>query len=238
MKTEGNTGYRKNFLLVVTFIALISFFFILSLFLAFNFSKKFVENEFASEKVTVLERTIKPYNDFFQNKLPEISFYNGFLDSTTAANFIDTVLQKYAFVKRVTFYDAEVKNTPVADGISLGNYNFGPKAAYQYGRDVPKDSTVLAIVGGEDFRELAVKLTNYIERLDTTTTAPQDELFSEFSNVRRNKITYLNIPQPEDLKTYYKLVRKENIPPIIFQQDMLSFQLDPNKIAILNPKPL
>ncbi len=237
MKKERNIGYRKNFSLVVIFIALISAFFVLSLFFAYNYSKKVVENEFVSEKINVLERSVKPYNDFFQNKLPEISFYNGYLDSLTASKFIDTVLLKYSFVKKVTFYDAEIKNSPVSDGLTLGNYSFGPKAAFQFGPDIPKDSVVLYFKAGDDFRELALKLTSYIEHLDTARVPTQDELFAVFTNVRTNKITYLNIPQFDDLKVYKEMLRKVEMPPVVFQQDMLSFELDPRKIPILNIRP-
>ena len=98
MISEKDSGYRKNFSLIVIFIVLISLVFILSLFLAFNFSKKNIENDFVSAKANVLEESIKPYNDFFLNKLPEISFYNGYLDSATATKFVGTILKQYPFV--------------------------------------------------------------------------------------------------------------------------------------------
>ncbi|RZL59047.1 MAG: sensor histidine kinase, partial [Pedobacter sp.] len=107
MVSEKDSGYRKNFSLIVTFIGLISAIFILSLFLAYNFSKKNIENDFVSAKANVLEESIKPYNDFFLNKLPEVSFYNGYLDSATASKFIDTILIQYPFVTKVIFYDTE-----------------------------------------------------------------------------------------------------------------------------------
>lgn len=242
MKNEKGNGYRKNFSLIVTFIVLISALFILSLFLAYNFSKKYVENEFATEKVKVLERTVKPYNDLFQNKLSEISYYNGYLDSLAAAKFIDTIFRKYSFVNAVTFYDAEVKNTPVdADGIARGGFNFGPKATYNYVRGKKEKSTKISFKA-DDFNELALKLQAYIENLDTTRIPTQDELFSEFSNVRANKITYLNIPQSADLKAYKTMLNSPEGPPkgpkVVFQQDMLTFKLDPYKILIDNTNPL
>src|SRR3954471_1934888 len=115
MVSEKDSGYRKNFSLIVTFIVLISILFVLSLFLAFNFSKKNIENEFVSAKTNVLEESIKPYNDFFLKKLPEISYYNGYLDSAKASNFADTILMEYPFVKKVIFYDAQVKNIKIED---------------------------------------------------------------------------------------------------------------------------
>lgn len=244
MASEKRDGYRKNFSLILTFIILMSVLFLLSLGLAYRFSTKYIENEFVSEKVNVLEQTIKPYNDFFQKKLPEVSFYNGYLDSATASQFVDTVLEEYPFVSKVIFYDSEISNTPVSDGLNTGKFSFGPKNIYQFGSLVPLDSVELFsrsntknFIVGNDFNTLALKLVSYIESLDTTRMPGQDELFSNFSNVRSNKITYLNIPRLEDLKIYKEMMRRELQPSPVYQQDMLSFQLDPYKLKIINTRP-
>jgi two-component system phosphate regulon sensor histidine kinase PhoR len=245
MTSERDSGYRKNFSLILIFIVLISVLFILSLFLAYNFSKKFIENEFVSEKVKVLEGSIKPYNEFFQNKVPEISYYNGYLDSATTAKFVDTVLDAYPFVSKVVFYDSEIKNVPVKDGLNTGHFSFGPKFIYQFGDLVPMDSVKLfsstdtkKFTRGDDFNALGIKLISYIESLDTTKVPDQDELFINFSNIRSNKITYLNIPRVEELKIYKQMLRKQLSPSPVYQQDMLSFYLDPYKIKIINTRPL
>ncbi|PWS27195.1 sensor histidine kinase [Pedobacter yonginense] len=245
MALDKKSGYRKNFSLGVIFISLISILFILSLFLAFNFSKKSIENEFVSEKVNVLEESIKPYNDFFQNKMPEISYYNGFLDSATASKFVDTITLKYPFVSRVKFYDTEVKNKPVRDGINVGHLSIGPKSIFQFGRLVKPDSVKLFSELGpssfrvdDDFNSMALKLVRFLDQLDTTTVPTQEELFTNFSVVLSNKITYLNIPRREDLKVYKEMLQRNLEPGLIYQQDMLVFQLDPNKIKIINTRPL
>jgi two-component system phosphate regulon sensor histidine kinase PhoR len=245
MPAEKKSGYRKNFPLILTFIVMMTILFGLSLLLAYRFSTKFIENQFVSEKVNVLEKSIKPYNDFFQKKLPEVSYYNGYLDSATASNFVDTLLMEYPFVSKVIFYDSEVKNSPVRDGLNTGKFSFGPKRIYQFGALVPRDSVELFsrentknFIVGDDFNALALKLATYIESLDTSRTPSQDELFSNFSNVRSNKITYLNIPRVEDLKMYKMMIRQKLSAQPIYQQDMLSFHLDPYKIKILNSRPL
>ncbi|MBG6235258.1 two-component system phosphate regulon sensor histidine kinase PhoR [Pedobacter sp. CAN_A7] len=241
MTSEKKSGYRKNFYLIVTFIVLISVLFVLSLVFAYNFSKKFIENDFASEKVKVLEQSIKPYNDFFQNKLPEVSFYNGYLDSATTAKFVDTLLLTYPFVSKVVFYDSEVKNAAVKDGINTGHFSFGPKAIYQFGSLIPADSVKLFSAAGEksfkrgdEFNTLGIKLISFIENLDTTKVPTQDQLFSNLSIVRSNRITYLNFPRFEDLKVYKQMLRRKLDPAPVYQQDMLSFYLDPFKIKIIN----
>ncbi len=244
MSAEKESGYKKNFSLIITFIAMMMVLFFLSLFLAYRFSTKFIENEFISEKVNVLEQSIKTYNDFFQKKLPEVSYYNGYLDSTTASNFADTLLIEYPFVSKVIFYDSEVRNTPVSDGLNTGKFSFGPKNIYQFGTSMPTDSVELFskentrnFIIGDDFNSLALKLATYIESLDTSKTPTQDQLFSNFSNVRSNKITYLNIPRLEDLKMYKRMIRKKMPSQPVYQQDMLSFYLDPYKIKIINSRP-
>ncbi|MES2827154.1 MAG: HAMP domain-containing sensor histidine kinase [Bacteroidota bacterium] len=245
MPAEKKSGYRRNFSLIITFIAMMTVLFSLSLLLAYRFSTKFIESEFVSEKVNVLEQSIKPYNDFFQKKLPEVSYYNGYLDSATASNFVDTLLLQYPFVSKVVFYDSEVKNSPVNDGLNTGKFSFGPKNIYQFGSLVPQDSVELfsrentrSFIVGDDFNALALKLAAYIESLDTSRTPTQDALFSNFSNVRSNKITYLNIPRLEDLKMYKRMIHRELEPHPVYQQDMLSFHLDPYKIKIINSRPL
>ncbi|WP_158797282.1 sensor histidine kinase KdpD [Pedobacter sp. L105] len=245
MVSERDSGYRKNFSLILTFIVLISALFILSLFLAYNFSKKFIENQFVSEKVKVLEGSIKPYNEFFQNKVPEISYYNGYLDSATTSKFVDTILNDYPFVSKVVFYDSEISNTPVKDGLNTSHFSFGPKYIYQFGDLVPLDSVKLfsredtkKFSLGDDFNTLGIKMISYIESLDTTKVPGQDELFTHFSNIRTNKITYVNIPRLADLKVYKQMLRSKLDPSPVYQQDMLSFYLDPYKIKIINSRPL
>ncbi|WP_317130913.1 sensor histidine kinase [Pedobacter frigoris] len=230
----------------MTFIIMMSVLFAFSLLLAYRFSTKFIENEFVSEKVNVLEQSIKPYNDFFQKKLPEVSYYNGYLDSATACNFVDTVLLEYPFVAKVIFYDSEVRNTPVVnDGLNIGRLTFSPKNIYQFGSLVPADSVLLFTRDktgnfkvGDDFNALVLKLASYIQGLDTSKVPSQEDLFSNFSNVRANKITYLNIPRIEDLKVYKSMSRRTLDPQPVYQQDMLSFHLDPYKIKIINSRPL
>lgn len=246
MVSEKDSGYRKNFSLIVTFIILISLVFILSLFLAFNFSKKNIENDFVSAKANVLEESMKPYNDFFFNKLPEISFYNGYLDSALASKFVDTILTKYPFVTEVVFYDAEVKNVKYEkNGVNYGDLSIGTKNVYQFGRSISKDSIKLFgenevrnHASLEDFNKVAVKLGTFVKVLDTTKVPSADALFSNFTNIQANRIDYFNIPSFEILKVYKRMMMaKQDLQPV-YQQDMLSFKLDPSKIKIKNTRPL
>ncbi len=246
MVSEKDSGYRKNFSLIITFIVLISVVFVLSLFLAFNFSKKNIENDFVSAKANVLEESIKPYNDFFLNKLPEISYYNGYLDSATAAKFVDTILLQYPFVSKVIFYDALVKNIKFEEnGISYGECSVGLKNVYQFSSTMPKDSVklfgendLINNVDRYDFNQLSLKMMTYVSKMDTTKAPTQENLFSNFTNIRSNRIDYFNIPSLELLKVYKRMVAYKLASDPVYEQDMLSFELDPSKIKIKNTRPL
>ena len=49
MKVQKNV-YRKNFSLIIIFLVLISVTFVVALFISYNLTAKYVENEFASKK--------------------------------------------------------------------------------------------------------------------------------------------------------------------------------------------
>lgn len=241
-----DSGFRKNFSLIATFIVLISALLVLSLVLAFNISKKKIEGDFVSAKTNVLEATMKPYNDFFLNKLPEISYYNGYLDSTTAGNFVDSILLKYPFISKVMFYDAEVRNMRFEEsGLNVGDFSIGMKNVYQFGKNIAKDS--IKVFGNnalpnsvklENFSELALKLYTFVHKLDTNKMPTQEELFNNFSTIKANRIDYFNIPRFEDLKIYKRMIREKLPSEPVYQQDMLSFDLDPFRLNIANNRPL
>src|SRR5580704_17104164 len=105
-----NDIYRKNFSLIIAFLILISVVFVVALFVSYELNARYVENEFDSKKVDVWEQTIKPYNDLVQNSIPEITSYQGFIDSALAARYAGSVFIKYPFVQKIVFYDATISS--------------------------------------------------------------------------------------------------------------------------------
>jgi two-component system, OmpR family, phosphate regulon sensor histidine kinase PhoR len=65
MKAYQQT-YRKNFSLVIIFLILITAALGGALFLAYKLTSKYVENEFASQKIEVLEETLNLTMIFFK----------------------------------------------------------------------------------------------------------------------------------------------------------------------------
>ena len=115
-------AYRKNFALIVVFLVLISVTFIIALFVSYDLNATYVENAFESRKNEVLDQTIKPYDDLFQTKIPEITSYQGFLDSTSAAKYADSVFKYFPFVEKIAFYDARISNQKNRTSRHSANY--------------------------------------------------------------------------------------------------------------------
>lgn len=236
MKGQKNI-YRKNFSLITAFLVLITVSLVIAVIISYNLTAKYVENEFASKKIEVLDQTIKPYYDFFQIKIPEITSYQGFLDSSSAANYSATVFKSYPFVRRVLFYDMQIGN-PASKTKFSNNAGISVKAIYQYkpkwgkvrgGKDMAWSNT-------DDFRQMALKLSEFISVADTSRLPTQDEIFRTFYNVTPDKISYLNIPRREDIRIYKSLLKNENI-KAFYKQNMMTFLLDAHQLKVKNTHP-
>lgn len=239
-------SYRKNFTLIVSFVVLISILLFGVLIVSYRLTKKTIENEFSATKVNVLEKTMASYNTFFQNKIPEISFYQGFLDSTSATEYAENVLKQYPFVSRILFYDAEISNRVVEDGLRTSNFSIGVKGLYQFGPKISKDSVVLfslsdrgslSLKNSDEFNKIGIKLASYIANVDTASVLSNEQVFSVFYNISNNKITYMNVPRREDIKTYKELMFNKLPASPYYEQDVFSFELNPYKLAIKNERP-
>ena len=231
---KPNDIYRKNFSLIIAFLILISVVFVVALFVSYELNARYVENEFDSKKVDVWEQTIKPYNDLVQNNIPEITSYQGLLDSASAALYADSVFIKYPFVRKIVFYDATIsshKNSTVF----INNLGISINAMYQF---LPVNNKVSGLriwntANEDDFKQMAVKLSDYIAFTDTSKTTSPDEISNTFYNISSQKISYSNIFRREDLKNYHELSLHSN-PSTYYKQNILTFFLDPHLLTVRN----
>src|SRR5690606_27958497 len=228
------------------FIVVVVASFVLATFLARDLTVTYVENEFSSRKVEVLEYNIGSFNDFFHNRIPEISFYQGYLDSSGVATYADSVLQTYPFVERIVFYDVSLSNKEDIDyGFSANNLVVYPKGVYQYSTDSKLDSlsTIvdhdkqLPLSLSDDFNKMAVKFAAFIERVDTAKALHDDDIFKVFYSVTPGKISYMNIPRRDELKTYKELMYGLHVPGAVYEQDVLTYFINPNKLSLTNTVP-
>jgi len=233
MQQDKNV-YRKNFSLIIAFLILISVTFIIALFISYNLTSRYVENEFASKNADVLEQTIKPYHDFFYNTIPEITFYAGFLDSASAAKYSDSVFKKFRFVTHTTFYAIEIgapDGTNPGLGIRVKSIvEFSPVDGHVTGsrKTNPADYS--------DFETMSARLNNFVSVADTSREPTQEEKFKTFYDISPEKITYLNIPRREDIKHYLDLL-KDAHSNAVYAQNMMTFSLDRQGLRVKNTHP-
>lgn len=237
--TKKESIYRKNFSLIIAFIVLISVILVAALLIAYGLTRKYVENEFYSNKIEVLEKSMQPYNDFFQNKIPEITAYQGFLNEASASKYADSVFNNYPFVKLIDFYHFDISNHKQNSTFSSGNLNISVRNAYNF---IPVDGKTLKSVkvgsdkNIDDFKGMAQKLSSFIKMADTARIPGNDELFKTFYDIKPNKISYINIPRREEIKTYKDLLTSKQ-PSSVYQQDMMTFYLNPFNLIIKNTHP-
>jgi len=227
--------YRKNFSLIISFLILISATFVVALFIAYGLTATYVENEFSSKKIDVLERTLKSYYDFFYNRIPEITYYQGYLDSTSAAKYSGTVFKDYPFVRRIVFYNVSIGNNKVTQkGLDVNI-----KSVYEYwrGKDQITTGTKKAIPeSNPDFTSMSAKLNSFVAFADTSREPTQDEKFRTFYDIQPEKISYLNIPRREEVKRYRE-IQKGVTQPSEYKQNMLTFLLNQRALKIVNTHP-
>ena len=236
--------YRKNFLLVVAFLILISVSLVGAMLLGYNLTRRYVENEFVTKKIDVLEAIINPYNDFFQNKIPEISFYQGFLDSASAKKYSDSIFLKFSFVDRIVFYDANISNQKIGNGLRVNNFSMISKAAYQFRKSIHPDSILLfrnilskklPVNSTAEFNRMAAKFSGFIESADTSKALSDNDRYNIFYSVNPRRITYMSIPRREDLKVFKDLMFKNQAPSLEYELDIMTFYLNPFNLKLKNP---
>ncbi|WP_257656941.1 sensor histidine kinase [Parapedobacter lycopersici] len=246
MKQQQRHTYRKNYALVIAFILVVITSFVLAVFLARDLTVKYVENEFTSRKTEVLEHNIAPFNDFFHNRIPEISFYQGYLDSSSVYTYVDSVLKSYPFIERIVFYDVSLSNDPLVNrGFSANNLVINPKGVYVFrAPDTTSETTVepnrhgqFPLSLSDDFNNMAVKFAAFIERVDTAKSVYNDDIFKVFYSVNPGKISYMNIPRRNDLKVYKELMYGKHPHETSYEQDIFTFFIDPNKLSLENTVP-
>ena len=117
--------YRKNFSLIITLIVLVSAALVAALLISYNLTRKYVENEFDSNKIDVLEKTMQSYDEFFSNKIPQITAYQGFLTEASASKYANSVFTEYPFVKSIDFYHLDISNHKTDNTFNNGDLSVG-----------------------------------------------------------------------------------------------------------------
>ncbi|MGJ1204991.1 sensor histidine kinase [Sphingobacterium lactis] len=238
--------YRKNIGLLIAFVAFLTVLYIISVFLARSMMSNFVESEFSNRKVDVFDATLKPFNSFFNNDISEVSNYQGYLDSVHALSYSEKILRKNPFVEEVVFYDVLFTNQNMTGrGVRFQNLLIYPRTISSFRLDEENKLIRGRISASEnrptsdDFNNMAIKMVNFLDVLDDSTSLTENDIYRIFYNTVPGKITYLNIPRINALRAYKTLMEDTTAAslPVAFDQDLFVYKVNPLKIKIENNQP-
>jgi len=229
-----NNVYRKNLVLISAFLIAISVTLVIALIITYQFTSKYVLNEFYSQKNDIMEQTTKDYSDFLNIRVPVITSYTGYLDSTHAAGYAATVFNDFPFVKRIVFYDFEIGNQE--GKIVKGRFGVSVKGIFQFklADDVLEGVRESGPAEYGDLFPMMDKLNAYVAHVDTSRGPNENEQFKTFYDIKPNKISYLNIPRTTEIKTYRELQKSGKPSATSYRQNMMTFFLDPKQLQIRN----
>lgn len=237
-----DSRYRKNFGLLLVFLLFVTLLFVISVFFARTITTNFVQTDFNNRKAEVFDETIKDFNEFFQEKIPEVAYYQGFMDSVQAKEFSNTVLRKYPFVQKIEFSDIIFTNIDSTQRqMRIGNFGASSKSSYQYNltSDYRMKSVKQASSGdlssNEELYSVFLRLCTWLGRdqIDTTKIA-NTEIYKLFYNIQPGKISYLNIPRMADILAFRNMMIDANYQKSVYEQDFYVFYILPTKMQVKN----
>lgn len=238
--------YRKNIGLLIAFLAFLTVLYIVSVFLARTVTSNFVEAEFYTRRVDVFDATLKPFNNFFNNDISEVSNYQGYLDSVHAVTYAEKILRKNPFVEEVVFYDVIFTNQNASTtGVRFQNLLIYPRSIFSFSLNEENRllresmSSTDSRPTSDDFNNMAIKMVNFLDVLHDSTSLTENDIYRIFYNTVPGKITYLNIPRISTLKNYKALLEDTSATtlPVAYDQDLFVYKVNPLKINIVNNQP-
>lgn len=237
-----DSRYRKNFGLLLVFLLFVTLLFVISVFFARTITSNFVQTDFNNRKAEVFDETIMDFNEFFQEKIPEVAYYQGFMDSVQAKEFSNTVLRRYPFVQKIEFSDIVFTNIDSAQRqMRIGNFGASSKSSYQYQLSADyrlqsiKQTASGDLSSNEELYSVFLRLCTWLGRdqIDTTKIV-NTEIYKLFYNIQPGKISYLNIPRMTDILAFRNMMIDANYQKSVYEQDFYVFYILPTKMQVKN----
>lgn len=236
--------YRKNFGLLVAYVILVTILFVIAMSAGRTTIVNLIETEFNNKKVEVFDKSVEPFHNFFNEKIPEISYYQGFLDSVKAVSYVNDVIRKNPFVEKILFYDITITNSDsIEAGIKYNNLLVYPKSVTSFRLDVGNRLITERVHSDErrynieDFNSMVLKFIGFLDRVTETTSLSDDEIYKVFYTMNAGKVSYMNIPRIADLLSYKNMMSNADSPVAFYDQDLFMFFINPSKIKINNVQP-
>lgn len=237
-----DSRYRKNFGLLIVFLLFVTLLFVISVFFARTITTNFVQTDFNNRKTEVFDETISDFNEFFQEKIPEVAYYQGFMDSVQAKDFSNSILRRYPFVQKIDFSDIVFTNSDTIERqMRIGNLGASAKSSYQY--QLTSDYKLQSrkhvsssdLSSNEELYSIFLKLCTYLgrDKIDSARIS-NTEVYKLFYNIQPGKISYMNIPRMTDILSFRNMMVDEKFQESNYEQDFYVFYISPTKIQVKN----
>lgn len=197
-----------------------------------------------TEKLRFLISRYLLLTSFFNEKIPEISYYQGFLDSVKASGYANDVLRKNPFVEQILFYDLTVTNSDSVElGIKYNHLMVYPKNIISFGLDhknrlvSQRKSSSDTRLYTEDFNNMVLKFVGFLDRVNDSTKMSDNDIYKVFYAMSAGKVSYMNIPRITDMLTYKRMMSIFDVPVMSYDQDLFMFIINPNRIKVKNVLP-
>ncbi|SMG20561.1 two-component system, OmpR family, phosphate regulon sensor histidine kinase PhoR [Sphingobacterium psychroaquaticum] len=225
-------------------MVLVTVLFVVSMVFARKMIVNLIEGEFNNRKVEVFDQSVLAFNEFFNEKIPEISYYQGFLDSVKASGYANDVLRKNPFVEQILFYDLTVTNSDSVElGIKYNHLMVYPKNIISFGLDhknrlvSQRKSSSDTRLYTEDFNNMVLKFVGFLDRVNDSTKMSDNDIYKVFYAMSAGKVSYMNIPRITDMLTYKRMMSIFDVPVMSYDQDLFMFIINPNRIKVKNVLP-
>lgn len=237
--------YRKNLGLLLAFFVFVTLLFIISVGFAHVVLTNFVETEFNNRKTEIFDNSLRDFNEFFQERIPEVAFYQGYMDSVQAQGFADNLLRKYPFVQKVEFSDVILSNIDsLKKHMRIGQFGAYSKNTFEFYLDNEyrlikrRKANEGNLSSNEELSTVFLKLCTFLGRNNLDTSAIKNtDLFKLFYNIQPGKISYLNIPRVSDVISFHSMILDANFKQTFFEHDFFVFHIQPTRIRIKNLYP-
>ncbi len=244
---KSNPAYRKSYRLITIFIVLVSLSLTIALFAVYRNTQRSVLNQFKLNKSEVLDSTIRNYNRLIEDSIPLISYYKGYLDSSSFFPLARRYFKTFDFIDKIVFYNMQISNRRKVKGLHLQNLTFSLHDVIEYKRGFARGGISLYHQRSENetppYKLLArcsEQVYNYVDVIndfDTTRSLQSKDLLRYFYKVSDLRISYMNVPGKEEIRKYRELMVRHHALSEYSEQDLVFFELNPQKLRIVNINP-
>src|SRR5690606_2468232 len=99
------------------------------------------------------------------------------------------------------------------------------------------DTNGLSLKLSDEFNKMAVRFASFIESADSTQAISNHDIFKTFYAVSNGVISYMTIPRREEIKTFQEMMKGAWNPESIYEQDIMTYYLNPERLKIENVHP-